>query len=46
MNLGDYVDVPTRFRLALDKWPAMLAHNALHDHETQTVPTDFRGVIG
>ena len=21
MNLGDYVDVPTRFRLALDKWP-------------------------
>jgi hypothetical protein len=23
MNLGDYVDVPTRFRLALDKWPEM-----------------------
>jgi len=21
VNLGDYVDVPTRFRLALDKWP-------------------------
>ena len=21
MNLGDYVDVPTRFRLALDRWP-------------------------
>lgn len=21
MNLNDYVDVPTRFRLALDKWP-------------------------
>ena len=23
MNLGDYVDVPTRFRLALDKWPEL-----------------------
>ena len=23
MNLGDYVDVPTRFKLALDKWPEM-----------------------
>lgn len=21
MNLGDYVDVPTRFRLAIEKWP-------------------------
>ena len=23
MNLGDYVDVPTRFRLALEKWPEL-----------------------
>ena len=23
MNLGDYVDAPTRFRLALDKWPEL-----------------------
>ena len=23
MNLGDYVDVPTRFKLALDKWPEL-----------------------
>ena len=23
VNLGDYVDVPTRFRLALDKWPEL-----------------------
>ena len=23
MNRGDYVDVPTRFRLALDKWPEL-----------------------
>ena len=23
MNLGDYVDVPTRFKLALEKWPEL-----------------------
>ena len=29
MNLGDYVDVPTRFRLALDKWPDLRVVEAL-----------------